>query len=1118
MAEKLLTPASLGLSASLAKTWDSTLARELRVLVPIHVDALVVRKAGGSWAACSGTAQDGRWVGPTPFADLPQGRSPGVHLHWAVPDGLSKLSAELPNGPALPDRWLVVRVGVARRGTRPITAFVIESRSGRVTPLANWSPAPPVGDPVRVTGPGDPGWIGYFDNVENRFAFHDVPPPTEGRLAYLVCGWYAQPSDDPLADLPASHKALEARLKSLGWSVPLEDLPPATREGQLRVERSAKGGLASPHAERDELGRVQSAEKVAPLGAKGRPIGGRYQLTEPVPRLTLYHGAVVDLPWPGVEAASNEVGGPPASSAIHVAIGDSPAAALGALAAEVANAVDGGRWLAAFAAGALGELDDADGAVKIEDRLHDAAFVGVADGVETVNRTPDKVPNRPPPEPPKKRKPATGRVLGDERPFHEVAVRVPKPPAAPPPKQLRLPRPRLYRPMDPAIVLLGGRRSPKHGGDGRFTEDGRLACRLSATGIRSLTLRIGGAGSSSRLAVRPTDIFDHPLQHGGIPSECEELLAEAGLLDPGSAAVIGAALAGRGGTGSAAVLAARAQAEATAWWAVRDPAADASAILAQSGFEGRLPSEVAIQPGGHPWVPLHLDWEVELIETPARSWTPGEIDFEPPKVPTGPGRLFSGRTLVGPGPATLVTEAAKALDEAARHTPNGTGLLEEQFSADALVRQLEVLDFLSGSLEGLHRQLRAQLPPDGPPAGPAPPGFVAVRAGFLRIRRLRLVDAFGQYRWLAAHLPDGLAEPTEILVGSAIQAGNGILALPPRFTSSAQLSFRFRSAADPSLPATDAASPVCGWLLPDHLDTALEFAEASGSGVGQLRTAGAQISWEEAPGRPSAFGGGPQDALSDPTLRALASALLAASRGDQRSGVETALSAFLRVIDATRWTVDPFGHAGEEHLALLIGHPVAVVRASLRVDVREPVGGTDATVTRVPVRLGSLTHWRDGLYGVFVGDDFTKVRCASAAMAGCVPPLQSPFVDGSGILWVVPGVEVPLVLLLEPHTQVHATTCLLPRKSLALTREWTAPGLSALAPTFRFGPVLRDPTRLRMPIPADVGGVWTWTHRADVDRWEEEEVIHAGGEALLPPDPTVAVEGWLKLTPREDEP
>jgi hypothetical protein len=284
--------------------------------------------------------------------------------------------------------------------------------------------------------------------------------------------------------------------------------------------------------------------------------------------------------------------------------------------------------------------------------------------------------------------------------------------------------------------------------------------------------------------------------------------------------------------------------------------------------------------------------------------------------------------------------------------------------------------------------------------------------------------------------------------------------------------------------------------------------------------------------------------VTQPELAGIAQALFDRSVLDLRDGRPPALGELLRIIDSTRWAVDPFGHVGEEHLSLLIGHPIALVLASLEVEVRERATGSDVPLTRVPVRLGALTHWQDGLFGYFVDGDFTTFHAAAAAAALARPapsdgflagidsvpgyaarfasdvgdgdgatPVRHPYFDASGILWVVPGVRYALALLVEPHCVIHATTCVLPRKSLALERDWIAPALARIAPTFRYGPVLRDPKQMRMPIASDIEGAWTWTHRSDVDRWQEEEVVHSGQEALLPPDPVVANEGWLKLAP-----
>ena len=128
-------------------------------------------------------------------------------------------------------------------------------------------------------------------------------------------------------------------------------------------------------------------------------------------------------------------------------------------------------------------------------------------------------------------------------------------------------------------------------------------------------------------------------------------------------------------------------------------------------------------------------------------------------------------------------------------------------------------------------------------------------------------------------------------------------------------------------------------------------------------------------------------------------------------------------------------------------------------------------------------------------------------------PVTHRYVAPSDVITVRPNQDVRLTMLVEPHTVVHATTGLLPRKEIGMRREWMMPALASLAPTFRFGPVLVDPKQIRLPIAADIAGTWTWTHKADVATWVEEQVTHATQDARLSDDPAEAEEGWLRLTP-----
>jgi hypothetical protein len=215
-------------------------------------------------------------------------------------------------------------------------------------------------------------------------------------------------------------------------------------------------------------------------------------------------------------------------------------------------------------------------------------------------------------------------------------------------------------------------------------------------------------------------------------------------------------------------------------------------------------------------------------------------------------------------------------------------------------------------------------------------------------------------------------------------------------------------------------------------------------------------------------------------------------------------------------------------------------------ELEEPIQADIANLTAVPVRLGALTHWQDGLLGYFVNDDYTVLHCSDAAAAGLarlvgpnqgflqpitlVPqhfadfandtgttPVTHPYVDTSGVLWIHPDQDVDLTLLVEPHTVVHVTCGLLPRKEIGLRREWVTAALAKLSPTFRFGPLLVDPKRIRMPIPTDINGTWSWDYRADANTWAELPVTNATQDAILPADPPTGTEGWLRLSPPEEK-
>ncbi|MEH0972628.1 DUF3892 domain-containing protein [Micromonospora sp. CPCC 205546] len=1026
------------------------------VLVPVALDVLVLREPGDAsdWARtaltrptppASGRVQQD--VLPEPFSTRETARPPGAHLHWGLPDGLTRGIADDTGAttfPPVPDRWLVVRIsGPATPGPRAVEAWLLPY-AGAIDPVrvdrALTGPTLPTPgaapkSPLTALGHGDLGWAGYYDNVTHRFALHDELTGVTGPVAYLVLGWYTDPARDPLHVTQETEYA--ERMEDLGWEV---------------------------HPPR-------------------RP-------DQPVPDRSVYHAAAVSIGWPQPNwpgdggLLGRESDYRPTPDTVAVALGETLAEALAAVAAEPDDPADAARLVEALLQGALSDVTSADGPARLEASLHQSRFgsAPAAAGNEYIWQ------------------PATGSggAAGDGS-FVQVERT----------------RPRVWHALEPALVVAGGGRSPKHGADGRYSNLGNLLCRVDGQTVRGFGVAGGDAGRGA--AVLPADPLAGLLPQYGVPAVAADLLVELASIDPGSAPDLALAT----DTQPSPVAAARA-----AWWAVFDPGTgDPTQPPAGAVVDGQLPSPVGVTPPSRPWNPLLLEWSATYLPSPrgAHDWPLGEVDFDLPAAVTEPapetGRTLRGRVMLSASTATLLD-----------------GTIDPQDAER---------DLLSGELVGIAEQLRRDatgLVVDAPnatdaaqpPQTPRAADFVALRAGFLRLDRARLVDGYGRFLEV---LGPSVATPAPVSHGVtlAVPGHPDLAGLRPRFTAPARVLLRFADALGAPRDADAGVSPVCGYLVPSSVDRTLEFFDDRGNGYGRLRPDPQTVTaWEEDPGRPATLGAPPSRFLPNPLLARFADRMLAADHalataragGDPAGAAQSALESLLRVLDTTRWTVDVTGRAGDEHLALLLGRPVAVVRAYLKVEVEDPRQPPENARTGVPVRLGTLSRSQDGLLAYCVGDDMDRLHIVDPAVALLAPglpdeggaaalpgadPITSPYVDTSGVFTVNPGVPVPLTLLMVPGSDVHVTAGLVPQKSVGLLREWTSSALSRLSPALRYGPVLHDVETTRLPLPQDVRGSWHWHRRAEPGTWRTDVVVPSTPDALLPNEPSTASEGWLQV-------
>jgi len=1231
------------------RNWDRQLLRKPRVLVPIDVQALYVPENSSERFVrlpFANTTPDGQAPEPMPAPfDTGSTRSAGVHLHWAMPDSLLNGTLDEQDAgsdnrlslPPLPDRWVVLRLTIARGAQRAtVTGWVIDAATTAVTALADW-PAPgkarpPTGKTLaanQLTGAagGALHWSGGYDAVANRFAFHDpltdlatvAPNGVLGDLAtYVVCGWWSTPSLDPL-DTAKTSADLYARLDVLRWRLTddLED------RGAHSVARSTKEAMQSDvtlgSAERYKTMAMQVGATAASTAHPLAAVGGLFAESASVlgtavalePYASLLHGSVHGVPVKGAVVADQR----PAAPATTVAFGlhpDDIAAVFASAGLDLsapADRRDVERLVSGFAHDLLAGVGNANGVVAIEEGEHATAF--------------SSRPGEPGPEE-RVIAPGTGAELRGTRAARSAGAgkmtdkaiknleteliwskdrrakvgahssdtlrqvrekRDDRAPASPPPaaRRIQRPTPRYFEPMEPLLAIRGAKRNLRHRFDALRSPDGKLQCRWPA----QVPVEISGLAKGVDLVTA--------FPAGGLPPEVATLVYSALILDPYSAPWR-ADVATRATGLNAKAVKDRMMAEVALRYSrdgrfgvddvamsLNQPSSPyskarlAAALNRFSLIGGVDPDPVSVTAWSQPWVPLWLEWEVEL-DTGNRldGWKLAAVDLDTANEapPAGTMRTVTGRSPLHTGVAATLSNAITlwlaAEDERdAEERGEVSEEVEKQF-AD-IAAEVRGIDILAANLDSLHDTLLGL--PVGPygvlqprtAAGIAKPVPVSVPellvSGRLRVTKARLLDAFGR----TLDLP---VNKTMYPARDALDDGGA--QWRPRILRPARWMFRFVDPADLSTTAREATidqvepslmiNPVAGFLLPDHIDEALEVFDTAGNPLGQLfhEPISGGVTWEIAPGRDGPPDAGPLYNLepAQQVLGHLAAAVVAKDAQTRAGlsaapGAESALSAMLRAIDTTLWTVDTYAVLGSTHVAGLVGRPIAVVRATLRLDILPDLDELDLSDAAkrasreqayqdladraFPIRIGEITRDDDGVLGFFVDDDYERfhivdkvVRDAAVdagrgrgqlGLLGSTPqvpavrPITHPYIVAEDEISVRPGQTLRLTLLMHPGGKCHLSSGILPRKSLQLSRDWVHDGLAAIAPSARVGPVLIDTDKVRLPLIASFGTEQLWTRRDGNYTWKNDPILAATQTALLPDTPATIEEGYIRIAP-----
>lgn len=1195
----------------------------LGLVVPVDVVALCVGvedadRATGSFAGATAVytrqvtrareaflgANVARGYGEVPWQQL----GTGVHLHWALPDGLTH--AAVTDGaldfPAAPNRWLVTRIALdgadARSrswlvesdvvlsarpaGQAPVTvptgdrAGLLGARpgvrgrlgaGGDFGYLGRWHalddawtpasvrPAPSLrevaGTELTAVANGEVGFAAYYPACSSVFGFHDTladlgPLARPAQIAYAVVGWY----DDPRLD-PVQPGATAARLaERLGWTwegdgSPSFSLCSGSVEGiawDPRTRYVLGRPVREPLRAEAALGNTPAEALAAYFTARDHPgtplfeslltgfqLGLLDAFAEPRPdQLTALAEALHDAEYAQATTA-----------VVHEIVPldpDAPAVELTPALADELNLLNElserhaqcrahAQWLRWQLFADWYRIFEVDRARRNEAFMIAYERYGAWEPLEAECA-------------------ALARRVADQLALVQGRL-------APGMRLDESPVERFQQPSDPVVLLTGEglELPPRHGGDGRFDDDALLVCRTSDRLLSAETVRGRAIDASRFAAVRAP---------AGLPRAelATRLLREACLLDTRLAAAIA------GGEERALRTALQ-----------RALAGEPQDVWT---FTGAPPSPIEVnwfEPGV--WLPLFASWRAEWLPLHPTDVRGRAVDYPPTffadnfTLDQDAGGAISyapGRSGVHVDPATARFPQTYRAD--ATLSPTAPETLARLLKAyldthtdptlSTVLRQLRDAEFVTAPLSGFTNLLtmrRQSLQLDvAVPAGSTYEDFTSevnpivarantvgpdfngdfnpLRAGWLKLS-LELVDAYGQKR--AVEIPElAVADAMRTVVDD--RPVPSVAWLPPRIAQRNRLLFRWLGADAARREQTTnppATSPVCGWLVPDHLDGSLFLYDAGGRALGTLflvhDAGGPAVGWMSAPGDERAIDQPIEVALelADPHLRALALALAGSTRAF--------FTAFWRALDTVASNVDPTPIATDTGLVALVGRPVALAQAALRLEVEgRPLRDlgwdamserdTDDGLTKVelPVVLGNLRRLADGLIGYFKqsGEEydlatFYSQGAAAGASRGVVPPRQDTL-----SLRVTPTLDggeqrtERVLMLLDPRGAVHATTGYLPTASLALPPDQVNGALSTLDLSFFTAPVLRGDGGLALPIPQEPGFQTSWVEQVrlddDVRAWSvTPEIDQPAGRAVWSYTPQQITEGWLRLNP-----
>ncbi len=607
---------------------------------------------------------------------------------------------------------------------------------------------------------------------------------------------------------------------------------------------------------------------------------------------------------------------------------------------------------------------------------------------------------------------------------------------------------------------------------------------------------------------------------------------------------------------------------------------------------GALPQAVAANQWKWPWHPQFLHWKIgywplkkvestitKEDEETRTTFTPDLItanfDFSDDHMELGQTRAqfadmdppeYMGITVLTPG--------------AVQNLKDRTCAFLESHSIDwvaDLTRDLENTAVLSQTLSGYNESLltfdsRLKFPIADPPerlsrycdftksvgdtvkshysASPVPnANFNPIRAGYMRVTGIRVVDTFGQHREIE-NPPFAVA--SSFTPQKPLETDYGKIYLPPRVVPPARLTAYFIPERTPEAGATcHPENPVLGWIVPNFLDRGIMIFDVEGTALGTVKVSDGACVLRPAPGKDMPAPEKIVEGIENTFFQGMVRSLLGKNAAE--------LDAFIDLMERGLHATYPESEAETPLLSLMVGRPLALVRLGVSLDLRgfaavnqgwnsfvwdlgkdnRDIGLRDtADFDRVdlPLQLGcraSRNEYSDGLIGYFqetdATPDFGRFYSVYTAPKDGENGICTP--ENLNLNCRCSTDDTPAktcLLLVDPKGTLNLSTGILPGRQLTLSSGFYQEALAQMSYTFLATPLLTDTAGgpgtqadpsdplsdeqgMSIPAPEEPGYCWSWV-ACQGDTWSQTKVSTDRDRAQWPPARMEILEGWLKLS------